>query len=38
MHQVTLSDRRTFMITDKETTLRAEAKDTAGAVATLRPV
>ena len=36
MHQVTLSDRRTFMTTGKDTILRADAKDTADAVATLK--
>jgi SH3-like domain-containing protein len=36
VHQVTLSDRRTFMVTDKDATLRADAKDTASAVAVLK--
>lgn len=36
MHQVTLSDRRTFMITDKDATLRADASDTSSAVAILK--
>jgi SH3-like domain-containing protein len=36
VHQVTLSDRRTFMITGKDATLRADAKDTASAVAVLK--
>lgn len=36
VHQVTLSDRRTFMITDKEATVRADANDTAAAVVVLK--
>jgi SH3-like domain-containing protein len=36
VHQVTLSDRRTFIVTDKDATLRADAKDTATAVAVLK--
>jgi len=36
VHQVTLSDRRTFMVTGKDATLRADAKDTASAVAVLK--
>lgn len=36
VHQVTLSDRRTFLITGKDATLRADANDTSAAVALLR--
>ena len=36
VHQVTLSDRRTFMVTGKDATVRAEANDTASAVAVLK--
>jgi SH3-like domain-containing protein len=36
VHQVTLSDRRTFMVTGKDATLRADAKDAASAVAELK--
>jgi SH3-like domain-containing protein len=36
VHQVTLSDRRTFVITGQEATLRADAKDTADPVAILK--
>ena len=36
VHQVTLSDRRTFMIKDKDATLRAAANDTASPVADLQ--
>ncbi len=36
VHQVTLSDRRTFMINGKDATLRGDAKDTASAVAVLK--
>lgn len=36
VHQVTLSDRRTFMIQDKDATLRSDANDTASAVAVLK--
>jgi SH3-like domain-containing protein len=36
VHQVTLSDRRTFMIREKDATLRAEPNDTASPVATLK--
>jgi SH3-like domain-containing protein len=36
VHQVTLSDRRTFIVRDKDATLRADAKDTASPVATLK--
>jgi SH3-like domain-containing protein len=36
VHQVTLSDRRTFMITGRDATLRADAKDSASAVASLK--
>jgi SH3-like domain-containing protein len=36
VHQVTLSDRRTFMIQDKDATLRSEPNDTASPVATLK--
>jgi SH3-like domain-containing protein len=36
VHQVTLSDRRTFLITDKDATLRADTKDTATSVAVLK--
>ena len=37
VHQVTLSDRRTFMIKDKDATLRANAAETASPVALLKP-
>jgi SH3-like domain-containing protein len=36
VHQVTLSDRRTFMVQNKDAILRADPKDTAAAVATLK--
>jgi SH3-like domain-containing protein len=36
VHQVTLSDRRTFLIMDKDAILRADMKDTATAVALLK--
>jgi SH3-like domain-containing protein len=36
VHQVTLSDRRTFMIQNKDATLRSDAKDTASPVAVLK--
>jgi SH3-like domain-containing protein len=36
VHQVTLSERRTFMVKDKDATLRADPKDTATPVATLQ--
>jgi SH3-like domain-containing protein len=36
VHQVTLSDRRTFMVMGKDATVRAEANDTASAVAVLK--
>jgi SH3-like domain-containing protein len=36
VHQVTLSDRRTFVVRGKDATLRADAKDTASAVALLQ--
>jgi SH3-like domain-containing protein len=36
VHQVTLSDRRTFMITGNDATLRSDAKDTASPVALLK--
>ena len=36
VHQVTLSERRTFMISDKDATVRADANDTASAVAVLK--
>jgi len=36
VHQVTLSDRRTFIVQDKDATLRASPKDTASPVATLK--
>jgi SH3-like domain-containing protein len=36
VHQVTLSDRRTFVIQGKDAMLRADAKDTAAAVALLK--
>jgi SH3-like domain-containing protein len=36
VHQVTLSDRRTFMIQDKDATLRSEPNDTASPVAMLK--
>jgi SH3-like domain-containing protein len=36
VHQVTLSDRRTFLVTDKDATLRADTKETATPVALLR--
>jgi SH3-like domain-containing protein len=36
VHQVTLSERRTFMVKDKDATLRADSKDTATPVATLQ--
>jgi SH3-like domain-containing protein len=36
VHQVTLSDRRTFVIQGKDAMLRADAKDTATAVANLK--
>jgi SH3-like domain-containing protein len=36
VHQVTLSDRRTFMIQDQDATLRSDAKDTASPVAVLK--
>lgn len=36
VHQVTLSDRRTFMIQDKDATLRAQADEKASAVAVLK--
>jgi SH3-like domain-containing protein len=36
VHQVTLSDRRTFIVQTKDATLRADPKDTAAAVATLK--
>jgi SH3-like domain-containing protein len=36
VHQVTLSDRRTFMVVDKEAALRADANDTSGVVAMLK--
>ncbi len=36
VHQVTLSDRRTFMIQEKDATLRSDANDTSSAVAVLK--
>jgi SH3-like domain-containing protein len=36
VHQVTLSDRRTFMIQDKDATLRSDPNDTASPVAMLK--
>jgi SH3-like domain-containing protein len=36
VHQVTLSDRRTFILQRKDATLRADPKDTAAAVATIK--
>ena len=36
VHQVTLSDRRTFMIQGKDATLRSDANDTAAPVAVLK--
>jgi len=36
VHQVTLSDRRTFLVNDKDATLRAEPNDKAAAVALLK--
>jgi len=36
VHQVTLSDRRTFMVQPKDAVLRADPNDTASAVATLK--
>ena len=36
VHQVTLSDRRTFMVKDKDATLRADPSETSGAVAVLK--
>jgi SH3-like domain-containing protein len=36
VHQVTLSDRRTFVIKDKDATMRSDAKDTASPVALLK--
>jgi len=36
VHQVTLSDRRTFMIQDKDATLRSDPTDTASPVAQLK--
>jgi SH3-like domain-containing protein len=36
VHQVTLSDRRTFMIRDKDATLRSDPNDTASPVAVLK--
>jgi SH3-like domain-containing protein len=36
VHQVTLSDRRTFMIQDKDATLRSDPNDTASPVAQLK--
>jgi SH3-like domain-containing protein len=36
VHQVTLSDRRTFILQSKDATLRADPKDTAAAVATIK--
>jgi SH3-like domain-containing protein len=36
VHQVTLSDRRTFMVRDKDATLRAAANETADPVAQLK--
>jgi SH3-like domain-containing protein len=36
VHQVTLSDRRTFVVRDKDAMLRSDAKDTASAVALLK--
>jgi SH3-like domain-containing protein len=36
VHQVTLSDRRTFLVRDKDATLRSDPKETASAIATLK--
>ncbi len=36
VHQVTLSDRRTFMVQSKDAVLRSDATDTASAIATLQ--
>ncbi len=36
VHEVTLADRRTFMVTNKDAILRSDAKDTASAVAVLK--
>jgi SH3-like domain-containing protein len=36
VHQVTLSDRRTFMVQNNDATLRSDAKDTASPVAVLK--
>lgn len=36
VHQVTLSDRRTFIVQDKDAVVRADPDDTAAAVATLK--
>jgi SH3-like domain-containing protein len=36
VHQVTLSDRRTFMVQEKDAVLRSDANDTSSAVATLK--
>jgi SH3-like domain-containing protein len=36
MHGVTLTDRRTFMVTDKDATLRSDPSDTSSAVAILK--
>ena len=36
VHQVTLSERRTFVVKDNDVTIRSEAEDTASAVAVLK--